>query len=130
MSAQDFSEEQRRYLEGFVSGVQARRAAQGLKPLGADGARPDAARAANERRSATPSLRSSEDTWLSTVRTEMKSRSAISAFVRCSATSASTSASRAETPASWGTPSVWHYMFFFGFSVLDCLAMIMSLILS
>jgi ferredoxin-nitrite reductase len=38
MSAQDFSEEQRRYLEGFVSGVQARRAAQGLKPLGADGA--------------------------------------------------------------------------------------------
>jgi ferredoxin-nitrite reductase len=40
MSAQDFSEEQRRYLEGFVSGVQARRAAQGLKPLGADGARP------------------------------------------------------------------------------------------
>ncbi|HUC46723.1 MAG TPA: NirA family protein [Hyphomicrobiaceae bacterium] len=37
MSAQDFSEEQRRYLEGFVSGVQARRAAQGLKPLGADG---------------------------------------------------------------------------------------------
>ncbi len=38
MSAQDFSEDQRRYLEGFVSGVQARRAAQGLKPLGAEGA--------------------------------------------------------------------------------------------
>ncbi len=38
MSAQDFSEEQRRYLEGFVSGVQARRAAQGLKPLGAENA--------------------------------------------------------------------------------------------
>jgi ferredoxin-nitrite reductase len=37
MSAQDFSEEQRRYLEGFVSGVQARRAAQGLKPLGTEG---------------------------------------------------------------------------------------------
>jgi ferredoxin-nitrite reductase len=37
MSAQDFSEEQRRYLEGFVSGVQARRASQGLKPLGAEG---------------------------------------------------------------------------------------------
>jgi ferredoxin-nitrite reductase len=37
MSAQDFTEEQRRYLEGFVSGVQARRASQGLKPLGADG---------------------------------------------------------------------------------------------
>jgi ferredoxin-nitrite reductase len=38
MSAQDFSEEQRRYLEGFVSGVQARRASQGLKPLGSEGA--------------------------------------------------------------------------------------------
>jgi len=37
MSAQDFSEEQRRYLEGFVLGVQARRASQGLKPLGAEG---------------------------------------------------------------------------------------------
>ena len=37
MSAQDFTEEQRRYLEGFVSGVQARRAAQGLKPLGSEG---------------------------------------------------------------------------------------------
>ena len=37
MSGQDFTEEQRRYLEGFVSGMQARRAAQGLKPLeGAD----------------------------------------------------------------------------------------------
>jgi len=34
MSAQDFSEDQRRYLEGFVSGIAARRAAQGLKPLG------------------------------------------------------------------------------------------------
>ncbi len=37
MSAQDFTEEQRRYLEGFVSGVQARRASQGLKPLGSEG---------------------------------------------------------------------------------------------
>ena len=37
MGGQDFTEEQRRYLEGFVSGVQARRAAQGLKPLGAEG---------------------------------------------------------------------------------------------
>ena len=37
MSAQDFTEDQRRYLEGFVSGVQARRAAQGLRPLGAEG---------------------------------------------------------------------------------------------
>jgi ferredoxin-nitrite reductase len=33
MSGQDFTEEQRRYLEGFVSGMQARRAAQGLTPL-------------------------------------------------------------------------------------------------
>jgi ferredoxin-nitrite reductase len=37
MSAQDFTEDQRRYLEGFVSGVQARRAAQGLKPLWTEG---------------------------------------------------------------------------------------------
>ncbi|WP_088347542.1 MULTISPECIES: NirA family protein [Rhodomicrobium] len=37
MGAQDFSEEQRRYLEGFVSGVQAGRVAKGLKPLGALG---------------------------------------------------------------------------------------------
>ena len=37
MSAQEFSEEQRRYLEGFVSGVQAGRTAQGLKPLGGVG---------------------------------------------------------------------------------------------
>ena len=37
MSAQDFTEEQRRYLEGFVSGMQARRAAQGLQPLAGAG---------------------------------------------------------------------------------------------
>ena len=37
MSAQDFTDEQRRYLEGFVAGVQARRASQGLKPLGGEG---------------------------------------------------------------------------------------------
>jgi ferredoxin-nitrite reductase len=37
MSAQDFTDEQRRYLQGFVAGVQARRAAQGLKPFGAEG---------------------------------------------------------------------------------------------
>ncbi len=37
MSAQDFTEEQRRYLEGFVSGMQARRAAQGLHPLAGAG---------------------------------------------------------------------------------------------
>ncbi len=37
MSA-EFSSEQKRYLEGFVSGVQAGRVAQGMKPLTADGA--------------------------------------------------------------------------------------------
>lgn len=37
MSA-EFSTEQKRYLEGFVSGVQAGRAAQGLKPIGGGGA--------------------------------------------------------------------------------------------
>jgi ferredoxin-nitrite reductase len=36
MGSQDFTEEQRRYLEGFASGVQARRAAQGLKPFGTE----------------------------------------------------------------------------------------------
>ncbi len=35
MGGQDFSDEQKRYLEGFVSGVQASRVAAGLKPLGA-----------------------------------------------------------------------------------------------
>jgi ferredoxin-nitrite reductase len=40
MSGQDFTDEQRRYLEGFVAGVQARRAAQGLKPLGSEGGAP------------------------------------------------------------------------------------------
>ncbi len=34
MSGQDFSDDQRRYLEGFVSGVQAGRVAHGLKPIG------------------------------------------------------------------------------------------------
>ena len=48
MGGQDFSDEQKRYLEGFVSGVQASRAAAGLKPLagvggGAEPAGPDAA---------------------------------------------------------------------------------------
>ena len=39
MGGQDFTDEQKRYLEGFVSGVQASRAAAGLKPLaGAGGA--------------------------------------------------------------------------------------------
>jgi len=34
MSGQDFTDEQKRYLEGFVSGVQATRVASGLKPIG------------------------------------------------------------------------------------------------
>lgn len=37
MSAQDFTDEQRCYLEGVVSGMQARRAAQGLQPLAGAG---------------------------------------------------------------------------------------------
>jgi ferredoxin-nitrite reductase len=37
MSAQDFTEDQRRYLEGFVSGIQAGRVASGMKPLGGIG---------------------------------------------------------------------------------------------
>ena len=37
MGGQDFTDAQKRYLEGFVSGVQASRAAAGLKPLGAVG---------------------------------------------------------------------------------------------
>jgi hypothetical protein len=54
---------------------------------------------ASARRSSTPSLRSNEDTWVSTVRTEMKSRAPISALLRCSPTRANTSASRCEIPA-------------------------------
>ncbi|KAB2914426.1 MAG: NirA family protein [Hyphomicrobiaceae bacterium] len=41
MSGQDFSDEQKRYLEGFVSGVQALRAASGLKPIGLGGGAPE-----------------------------------------------------------------------------------------
>ena len=55
---------------------------------------------ASARRSGTSSLRSSDETWLSTVRTDTKRRAAISAFVARSATRASTSASRSDTPAS------------------------------
>ena len=45
------------------------------------------------------SLRSNADTWLSTVRTEMHSRSAISWLVSRPPITARTSASRAVTPA-------------------------------
>jgi hypothetical protein len=54
---------------------------------------------ARPRRSGTPSLRSSEETCVSTVRTEMNSRAPISALLRCCATRVRTSASRAEIPA-------------------------------
>ncbi|GGQ69005.1 hypothetical protein GCM10010216_33660 [Streptomyces flaveolus] len=43
-------------------------------------------------------MRSSEETCDSTVRTERTSRAAISALLRCSPSSASTSASRADIP--------------------------------
>src|SRR5262249_12144034 len=46
------------------------------------------------------------DTWVSTVRLEMNSASAIWAFVRCRAISASTSASRPVTSAFFAAPAV------------------------
>ena len=49
---------------------------------------------ASARRSGAPSLRSSADTCVSTVRTETNRQSAISSFVRCCCTRARTSASR------------------------------------
>ena len=68
-----------------------------------------AARSASSRRSVRSSLRSSDETWLSTVRTEMNSRRAIWALLRWSPTSASTSASRSETPASVSARTrPWH----------------------
>jgi len=60
------------------------------------------ASSASARRSVTSSLRSSDEMWLSTARTEMTRRPAICAFVRWAPTSASTSASRSEMPASVG----------------------------
>ena len=88
----------------------AARPTNGVSAEGSGAARParpaaaalpcSAASADSARRSLTPSLRSSADTWLSTVRIEMNSRAAISALVRCSPTAASTSASRADTPLS------------------------------
>lgn len=43
MSGEDFNDSQKRYLEGFVSGVQASRAAAGLKPLAGSGVAPEPA---------------------------------------------------------------------------------------
>jgi hypothetical protein len=59
-----------------------------------------AAWSASARRSARPSFRSREETWLSTVRSEMNNRLAISALLRCSPTSRRTSASRGDGPSS------------------------------
>ena len=56
------------------------------------------ARRTRSRRSDASSLRSSDDTCDSTVRSEMNSAAAISAFVRLSTTRSRTSASRRETP--------------------------------
>jgi hypothetical protein len=61
---------------------------------GPTGGTPDLS--ASSRRSAAPSLRSKDDTWLSTVRTEMCSFWAICALVRWSLNALSTSASRSE----------------------------------
>ena len=58
------------------------------------------------RRSGSCSLRSIAETWLSTVRCEMNSESAICAFVRCRATSARTSTSRAVSSVPGAGPAV------------------------
>ena len=58
------------------------------------------------RRSVSCSFRSIAETWLSTVRVEMNSASAICAFVRCRAIRARISASRAVTSALLAGPTV------------------------
>ena len=57
------------------------------------------ASAASACRSVTASLRSSDETCVSTVRTDTCSREAICAFDRCSPSAASTSSSRSDSPA-------------------------------
>ena len=69
-------------------------------PGPATAARYPAARRTSSRWVPIFSLRRSEATWLSTVRTEMNSRAAISAWLSCSPSKASTSVSRPDTPAS------------------------------
>ena len=64
------------------------------------------ASAASARRSGTSSLRSNDDTCVSTVRTDRCRRPAICALDRCSPSAASTSASRSDTRATtWLTAS-------------------------
>ncbi len=69
------------------------------RPSGAATGRVTAARVTSSRRSAAPSFRSRDATWLSTVRTEICKRPAICALLRCAPTASSTSASRADIPA-------------------------------
>src|SRR5690606_19840149 len=63
--------------------------------------------AASSLRSATPYLRSSDETWPSTVRTDRCRRRAIWALDSCAPTAASTSASRPVTSTGWGTGPSW-----------------------
>src|SRR5689334_1711608 len=81
-----------------VSGAGSRGEAPGPVPVSA--ARYPAASRTSSRWVPTHSLRRSAATWLSTVRTEMNSRPAISAWLRCSPSRARTSVSRPDTPAS------------------------------
>ena len=81
--------------------------ASGVRPhrLPSSGAQPSAVRASRSpssiraARLPSPSFASSEETWLSTVRTEMCIRPAICAFDRCAPSISSTSASRCDIPA-------------------------------
>ena len=77
----------------------------GSRGRGATAATTSAARAARSWREATPSLRRSDETWLSTVRTEMPSFWAILAVVRWVPSASSTSASREETASGPTTPA-------------------------
>ena len=72
-------------------------------PVSPAAGRAVSARSASARRSATPYLRSSDETWLSTVRTEMCRARAIWALDRCAPSAISTSASRAEISAATRT---------------------------
>ena len=75
------------------------------RPSGAAAGRAAGASAASSRRSATPNFRSRDETWLSTVRTEICRRPAICALLRRAPTAASTSASRVDIPAGRTSPT-------------------------
>jgi hypothetical protein len=75
------------------------------RPTAAAGVRATAASPASSRRSAAPNLRNNDETWLSTVRTEICSRPAICALLRCAPTASSTSASRADIPVGKTSPT-------------------------